>query len=250
MASTNKTANYALSQFTSTDKPAWIADYNQDMFNIDAGMKANADADATINASIESLSSKVDAVSASSQTNATNIANNTNDISTLQTTVSEHSSSIEDTKGEVATNSSDITTLKTGVQNNANSIATLQTSVGKNATSIANITPTTIDPLTIFEDVSASNIDATCELIGDVLFIDARVALNASEKTLKFSSNFLSQYDLGEFQAPAVGCGPSLAPDKVGRVIKYANTDTINITLSSADTWAIFFGFVKCKKKS
>lgn len=102
MASTNKTANYALSQFTSTDKPAWIADYNQDMFNIDAGMKANADADATINASIEALSSKVDAVSATAQTNATNIANNTNDIATLQTSSMAQSNDISNLKTQVS----------------------------------------------------------------------------------------------------------------------------------------------------
>lgn len=44
MSSTNKTTNYELSQFTGTDKPAWLADYNQDMSKIDGGMKENADA--------------------------------------------------------------------------------------------------------------------------------------------------------------------------------------------------------------
>ena len=44
MSSTNKTTNYELSQFIGSDKPAWLADYNTDMGKIDAGMKANADA--------------------------------------------------------------------------------------------------------------------------------------------------------------------------------------------------------------
>lgn len=44
MSSTNKTTNYELSQFIGSDKPAWLADYNTDMSKIDAGMKANADA--------------------------------------------------------------------------------------------------------------------------------------------------------------------------------------------------------------
>lgn len=44
MASTNKTANYALSQFVGTDRPTWLGDYNSDMAKIDAQMKANADA--------------------------------------------------------------------------------------------------------------------------------------------------------------------------------------------------------------
>lgn len=43
MSSTNKTTNYELSQFIGSDKPAWLADYNQDMSKIDTQMKANAD---------------------------------------------------------------------------------------------------------------------------------------------------------------------------------------------------------------
>lgn len=56
MSSTNKTTNYNLSQFIGTDKPAWLADYNQDMSKIDTQMKANddtatgADGKATTNA--------------------------------------------------------------------------------------------------------------------------------------------------------------------------------------------------------
>lgn len=38
MSSTNKTTNYELSQFLSTDKPAWLTDYNQDMSKIDNGI--------------------------------------------------------------------------------------------------------------------------------------------------------------------------------------------------------------------
>ena len=38
MSSTNKTTNYELSQFVGTDKPAWLADYNQDMSKIDTGI--------------------------------------------------------------------------------------------------------------------------------------------------------------------------------------------------------------------
>lgn len=43
MSSTNKTTNYNLSQFIGADKPAWLADYNQDMTKIDTQMKANSD---------------------------------------------------------------------------------------------------------------------------------------------------------------------------------------------------------------
>ena len=44
MTATNHTENYNLSQFTGTDRPTWLGDYNGDMEKIDAQMKANADA--------------------------------------------------------------------------------------------------------------------------------------------------------------------------------------------------------------
>lgn len=43
MAATNKTANYKLSQFVSTDRPTWLGDYNSDMSKIDKQLKQNAD---------------------------------------------------------------------------------------------------------------------------------------------------------------------------------------------------------------
>jgi len=38
MASTNKTKNYSLSQFVSSDKPTWLSDYNGDMSKIDTAL--------------------------------------------------------------------------------------------------------------------------------------------------------------------------------------------------------------------
>lgn len=43
MSSTNKTANYNLSQYIGTDKPTYLGDYNSDMLKIDTQLKANAD---------------------------------------------------------------------------------------------------------------------------------------------------------------------------------------------------------------
>lgn len=68
MSSTNKTTNYDLSQFIGSDKPAWLADYNQDMSKIDTQMKANADG--------------VTAANGKADTNTTNIG----DMSYLATT--------------------------------------------------------------------------------------------------------------------------------------------------------------------
>lgn len=39
MASTNKTTNYQLSQFTNSDIPKWLGDYNSDMTKIDTAIK-------------------------------------------------------------------------------------------------------------------------------------------------------------------------------------------------------------------
>ena len=43
MTATNHTENYNLSQFTGTDRPTWLGDYNGDMEKIDAQLKQNAD---------------------------------------------------------------------------------------------------------------------------------------------------------------------------------------------------------------
>lgn len=47
MTATNHTTNYNLSQFTGTDRPTWLGDYNGDMTKIDAQLKKNADATAS-----------------------------------------------------------------------------------------------------------------------------------------------------------------------------------------------------------
>lgn len=43
MTATNHTTNYNLSQFTGTDRPTWMGDYNGDMTKIDVQLKQNAD---------------------------------------------------------------------------------------------------------------------------------------------------------------------------------------------------------------
>ena len=49
---TGSTDNYELTQFASSDKPAWLVDYNEDMRKIDAQMKVNADGIAELGESI------------------------------------------------------------------------------------------------------------------------------------------------------------------------------------------------------
>ena len=59
MSSTNKTANYDLSQFTGGDKPAWLTDYNQDMSKIDAGIKSAADTATAANGKADSNTTNI-----------------------------------------------------------------------------------------------------------------------------------------------------------------------------------------------
>ena len=80
MGATNTTSHYNLSQFVSTDKPAWLQDYNGDMAKIDAGIDA----------------AKVAADTAQTTANAASGAatQNTNDITALTTTVTGQGSNI------------------------------------------------------------------------------------------------------------------------------------------------------------
>ena len=56
MSHTNSTTNYALPQFLSSDKPAWMADINVAFSDIDAQMKVNEDAASAANTDNGTLS--------------------------------------------------------------------------------------------------------------------------------------------------------------------------------------------------
>ncbi len=103
MAHTNATANYELSQFLGTDKPAWLVDYNGDMLKIDTALKAVADAEA---ASAEDIQELQDAIGAEGLTGRiTEIENNIGDIKTdigsvpLPTTAQSLTGAIAELKG-------------------------------------------------------------------------------------------------------------------------------------------------------
>lgn len=103
MAHTNATANYELSQFLGTDKPAWLVDYNGDMLKIDTALKSNADAEA---ASAEDIQKLQDAIGAEGLTGRiTDIENDIGDIKTeigsvsLPTTAQSLTGAIAELKG-------------------------------------------------------------------------------------------------------------------------------------------------------
>nr|UVY17622.1 MAG: hypothetical protein [Bacteriophage sp.] len=60
MTATNHTANYNLSQFTGTDRPTWLGDYNGDMTKIDAQLKKNADATASAAGGLKTVAHTAD----------------------------------------------------------------------------------------------------------------------------------------------------------------------------------------------
>lgn len=84
MSSTNKTINYELSQFISTDKPTWLVDYNTDMNRIDLGIKGVSDVAGTNASNINLLTGRM-------TTAENNIVN-------LQSASTQHGTDITDLK--------------------------------------------------------------------------------------------------------------------------------------------------------
>lgn len=89
MGATNSTANYNLSQFISTDKPAWLQDYNGDMLKIDTGINA-----------AKLAADTAQSTATNAQTDATSAVNS---VSTLATTVSSLSTAIGNINGTLNT---------------------------------------------------------------------------------------------------------------------------------------------------
>ena len=174
MASTNKTTNYELSQFIATDKPAWLGDYNQDMSKIDAGMKDNAD-----------------------------------DITTLGTTVSGHTSAISGLTTDLGTAQGDITALAGRVttiegeqttQNTAitNAQNTADTANGKADTNATNIASQGLDITSLQTDVS-TNTTAISSLNTELDALETATSNNFKSFDMKNVTNetntqFISNY--------------------------------------------------------
>ena len=140
-ASTNKTANYNLPQFIGTDKPTWLGDINQAMFDIDAGMHTNA-------SDIESIETIAQNASASASQDVAGLTSTVNTLSSNVTSVTQTANNAQQTatsalntantaNGKADTNASNITTLNS-------SVSALETTVSKLGGAILwqNATPT------------------------------------------------------------------------------------------------------------
>lgn len=96
MASTNKTANYELSQFLGSDSPKWLTDYNSDMEKIDvaiAGVKTQADATDLV------------------------VSGHTSAITNLDSTVSDQTSALQSIRSDVTANTGSINTINSLIGN-------------------------------------------------------------------------------------------------------------------------------------
>lgn len=135
MASTNKTANYELSQFLGSDKPAWLSDYNTDMSKIDAQMKLNADG----------------VTSASGSASSANTA-----IGTLANLTTEAKTDLVSAINEVDSNADTAYNTATSASNTANEASSTATGA---ATGVTNLT--SYLTMTQFTDLSASRTSGT-----------------------------------------------------------------------------------------
>lgn len=74
MTASKHTANYGLSQFAGTDRPTWLGDYNGDMTKIDAQLKRNADAIASAEDGLTSVSHSTDLTGAGTSASPLGVA--------------------------------------------------------------------------------------------------------------------------------------------------------------------------------
>lgn len=95
MSSTNKTANYNLSQYIGTDKPTYLGDYNSDMLKIDTQLKANADSASNAVSTASAAQAVAEKASTDVQTLNNSITANSEDIASLKTKNAQQDVSIQ-----------------------------------------------------------------------------------------------------------------------------------------------------------
>lgn len=149
MSSTNKTANYQLSQFVGTDIPSILNDYNGDMRKIDTAIKAVANAEGS----------------------------SASDIAGLQATVGQHTTEISDINSTVNALSGRVVGIESKIPANASESNKLITA--QDIPEIPDITQLTQDVVDLQEEVS--------DMGGDVKAIQLCVPANASEEN-KFAT--------------------------------------------------------------
>nr|DAF33606.1 MAG TPA: hypothetical protein [Bacteriophage sp.] len=95
MSSTNKTANYNLSQYIGTDKPTYLGDYNSDMLKIDTQLKANADSATNAASAASAAQAVAEKASKEVQTLNNSTTANSEEIASLKTKNTQQDVSIQ-----------------------------------------------------------------------------------------------------------------------------------------------------------
>lgn len=175
MSSTNKTTNYELSQFVGSDKPAWLADYNQDMSKIDAGIHA--------------AQSAATAADGKADTNTSNIGDMTYLATTAKNTIV---AAINEVDSDVQT-----------AQNTANSASTAANTANLNIAKFnlvnkSTLTPTinlgTVDPLTSLQ-FATDNTNSVFKVYGRLRInnlnnISGKITVKVGETSLRPSQAY------------------------------------------------------------
>ena len=132
-ASTNKTANYDLPQFVGTDKPTWLGDFNEAMFDIDAGMHENA----TDIASVETVAENASSAASQASQDVAGLTSTVNTLSTNVSVVTQTANNAQQTatsalntantaNGKADTNASAITGIQSDISNIESDISDIE----------------------------------------------------------------------------------------------------------------------------
>lgn len=144
-ASTNKTANYNLSQYVGSDKPTYLGDYNNDMLKIDTQMKANS-------TTIGEVDTKADLA----KTTADTALQNAN---LAQTTADEANTTATSALQKAITNEANINKLNlTNIKTYSN-FTSVNGTIGDNSV------------ITVASDSSSS----FCKIYGNIVFINPTI---------------------------------------------------------------------------
>lgn len=163
-ASTNKTANYNLSQYVGSDKPTYLGDYNSDMNKIDTQMKANSTA-------ISEVGTKTDLAKTTADTalNNADLAQNTAD----------------------EANTTATSALQKAVTNEANINKFNLTNFESFDSSKMNITKGNI--LEGYFTIASDNSNSICKIYGHIMF---NISNLSGENTLSFQTSLRPKEDV------------------------------------------------------
>lgn len=165
MSSTNKTSHYNLSQYSASDKPTYLVDYNTDMSNIDTGIY-------------------------NAQTTANSLEANIGTLSDLTTTAKSNTvAAINEVNGKAVDNTTAIGSLQTATATNTSNIGTMTNLSTTDKSSLVNAVNEVKSQVDLFKLVNYN----TCTLSinsGTVSEGNVRCATNSDGSLFRLYGNF------------------------------------------------------------